>query len=396
MTKKIFILCFILGGTFILLLIPMFNYFVDPYSIFFTNNLHKYKHLNYRITNSITLKIQEFDTLIIGTSRTQGAINPTNPNFAGRTYNISMSGSNVYEMEKVFDFAIHEQKHLDVIIYGVDFLTFVDTRYPGKQFNESLFNSHNNLYDTLYKHLFSTITLKDSIKTLRYNHKRKKSNYIYGYEKKRTPSNKELNNNFKSILTNNFLVNPGTYGCYSGHDNRLTLFSNILDLVYKKQVRLKLFIPPLHYRQYIALYHLGLLDIYFTWIKDIVNQVDRVNKLHTSDLIELYDFSGINHVTTEILPRDGHGTMEYHFESSHYTSKVGDLIINQLYGKNSFGTKLNNININLYVASQKKKMMMFFDGQNDTMLEIKKLFTQTSTQRRTNCAPYQNVLTKME
>ena len=386
------------GTTFITLSLFLggFNYLVDPYTIFYTNNLQKYLHNKYRITNSIVLKTQQFDTLIIGTSRTQGALDTHNNNLQGNTYNVSMSGSNVYEIEKVFDFIIKNQNHLDTIIYGVDFLTFSDKRYPGEQFKESLFNQENNIYNVLFINLFSISTTKESLKTIIYNLMGKESNYIHGYIKNKQPSCKQLQKSFKKILTNNFLISPETYGCYYNSNERLELFNNILKLVYKKNIKLKLFIPPLQYRQYIALYHLGLLDIYLEWIKDIANKVDKINKIHKSNLIELYDFSGINYITTEEIPKNENEKMQYYLESSHYTSTAGDVILDRLYGKNDFGIKLNDIDIDTYISNKKKNMMNFFNYKSDTVSEIKDLFIQTIPQRKEKCSKYKNVFTKME
>ena len=118
--------------------------------------------------------------------------------------------------------------------------------------------------------------------------------------------------------------------------------------------------------------------MYLDWIKDISSNVDKTNKLHKSDLIELYDFSGINYITTEKIPRGKNERMEYHFESSHYTSKAGDIILDRLYGKNNFGIKLNNVDINTYTLNKKITLMSFFNSERDTVSEIKEVLIATA------------------
>ncbi len=396
MSSKTWIIVFVVLSVVGINIIAMLNYMVDPYSIFDTNNFKKYYHNKYRITNSLILKREEFDTLIIGTSRTQRAINPSNKNLEGKTYNLSMPASNVYEIKQIFDFIVENQNNLDTIIYGVDFLTFSDKRYPRKQFKESLFSNKNEYYSTLLKILYSPETTKDSTRNIQYNINERASNYSDGYREKGSPKTKNLKKSFKKILTNNFLVNRENYACYNNSIERHEMFRDILNLTYKKNIKLKLFIPPLHYRQYMALYHLGLFDIYIDWIKDISKKVNEVNEEHRSNLIELYDFSNLNYITTEKIPDNNKDKMKYHFESSHYTSKTGDIILDRLYGKNSFGNQLNNINIDTYVLNKKKTMLEFFNKENSTLVEIEKLFIQTIKKRKANCSKYKNVLTKME
>lgn len=373
-----------------------FNYIIDPYDIFNTNTLTKYSYNNYRITNALRLKFIKFNNIIIGTSRTRNAINPDNINFQGKTYNLSMEGTNVYEIKQVFDFISENQNDLDTIVYGVDFLTFSDKRYPGEQFNESLYNKKNYFYKAITNNLLSLTTFKRSIESVFFNFNHIKSNYIDGYIDQNTKNRGNQKVAFEKILTNNFLVNPETYGCYNYSEERLKLFDTILKTTTEKNINLKLFIPPLQYRQYMALYHLGLFDIYLKWIKDISQSVNQVNNQYGTNLVELYDFSGINYITTEKIPKNINHKMRYHFESSHYTSNTGDIILDRLYGKNTFGYKLNNIDINDYLHIKKEKILKFFDGENDTFKEIENMYFNTIPKRKINCKKYNTVLTKIE
>ncbi len=368
-------------------IISGFNYIVDPYRIY-NNHVFNQYILKDRITNSVNMKINQYDNIIIGTSRTQGGIDVVNKYFKGTTYNASMSGTNVYEIHKALNYIYDNQHNVKEIIYGLDFLTFNNKRYPSAEFNQSLYNEENSYTNLLFTTVLSTDTFKDSLKTTIKHLTHNKNIINNGYKNKNHRSKYNYKNAAKEILTNNFLVSDGTYGCYTYGLDRLKLFQHVLIKAVQNNKNLKLFITPLQYRHIMALKHLGLFNLYIQWIYDLKFIVDNINNKYSSN-IALYDFSYVNSINTEsIYKKDDN---QYYWESSHYKSKVGSIIIESMSGKGEFGILLNNINIDTYLRKYINDYYDLFRVNHDEYLDIYNLYELTTDRRITTCSKYDNI-----
>ncbi|MBN2825239.1 MAG: hypothetical protein JXQ76_07950 [Campylobacterales bacterium] len=382
MSSKLWIKTFFITSFFLLFIVIFFNFSVDPYNIFNHNRLNKYKqHIfgKIRLVDSLHLQYNQYNTIIIGTSRTLNGIQPKHQNLLN-AYNASVSGTNIFELEKILAYIFNQQKELQTIIYGVDFLTFSNRRMFNEQFFQSTYDTNNTTILLLFKTLSSFDTLKDSLDNLKLNYQQQPSSYINGYY--HTNNNQSYNypNAFTKILTNNFFVNPQTYGCYHYSQDRVKRFRDMLINSAKHQIKLKLFISPIHYRQLLALYHLGLFEQYLQWMEDITTIVKEVNQ-NFNATIELYDFSGINAMTTEKITTK----MHYYWESSHYKTTLGNLVIDRLYNQNQLGTDLLKSNTQAYIQAYRKKFFDYCLRDQKNVLETQKLFLQTQKKREHNC-----------
>ena len=75
------------------------NYIVDPYGIYNTN-FFKNKPFSYsqmRIVKAVKTKYIKPNSIILGTSRAEVAINPNHEYFIKPAYNLAVSGSTLYE-----------------------------------------------------------------------------------------------------------------------------------------------------------------------------------------------------------------------------------------------------------------------------------------------------------
>jgi len=367
-------------------MVGIINYIVDPYDIFGNKLFNKYEYKD-RISSSIKIERNKYDTLIIGTSRTQGGISTDNELFSKKNVlNASMSGSNVYEIHKVFK-TIYENQNIGIdIIYGLDFLTFNDKRLPGSQFEQSLYSDHSKDKDLYLSILFSVDGLKDSAKTVLKTILGEKNYTINGYKDNNYRTDFNYKYAFEKILTNNFLVNDGTYGCYNYGIDRLNMFEEIIKK--SKNRNLTLFITPLQYRHLMALNHLGLFEQYIDWIRNVHGIIKKYEKDDYN--VKLYDFSYLNNVTGE----DVSNNVEYFWESSHYKSKVGDMILDRIYNENeNFGIYLNEENIDSYLKEYKNSYYSLFNKKQDEYMKIFNLYMDTTNTRINKCSKYSNIQT---
>lgn len=373
----------------IILIIPVIggvNYLVDPFDVFGNKTLRKYYHKD-RISPSINLTQNKYDTIIIGTSRTQRGINVLNPNLKGDVINASLSGSNVYEIHKAFNKIYETQKKEIDIIYGLDFFTFGDKRYPGEQFRQSLFNEDKSYFELLMSLLFSIDAIKTSGNTVIDNLKGKKDYVLNGFEYTENRKDRNYLELFDHPLKFNFLVDAESYGCFNYGRDRLELFEDILKK--SKDRRLKLFISPLHHRQLFALKHLGLFDVYIKWIKDLSKITNKYSQQDGYE-ITLHDFSYLNSATAEPLSE----YMENYWEVSHYKSSLGDQILDRLYGKEvGFGVQLNNANINVFLKKYITDYYDFIENHPQAYQDIFNLYLDTINIRQNACKKYDNIQT---
>ena len=79
---------------------------------------------NSRKGKSTVIRQCDIDTIILGTSRAETAIDFEHPAFAGtHPYNAALRGGTVYEMQQLTDYAISQQ-HLEAVYLSLDFEAF--------------------------------------------------------------------------------------------------------------------------------------------------------------------------------------------------------------------------------------------------------------------------------
>ncbi|MEB3342006.1 hypothetical protein [Okeania sp.] len=88
----------------------------------------------------------------------------------------------------------------------------------------------------------------------------------------------------------------------------------IVDFCKQKQIKLIVFISPSHATQWEIIKNAGHWSSFEEWKREVVK------------ITPVFDFSGYNTITTEPI----HNNMENYTENSHYTPKVGNLILNRI------------------------------------------------------------------
>ncbi|NEP78082.1 MAG: hypothetical protein F6K17_04825 [Okeania sp. SIO3C4] len=124
-----------------LLLLSGFILLVDPHYIFPVVNVKGFNQKKpfiylggMRETKSIDLESGVFDTILLGTSRTNQGIKLDHSVFNDKSaYHTALDGANFYEIYKVFEFA-NKHNHLKTAIIALDFFCFENGKKATEQF----------------------------------------------------------------------------------------------------------------------------------------------------------------------------------------------------------------------------------------------------------------------
>lgn len=120
------------------------------------------------------------------------------------------------------------------------------------------------------------------------------------------------------------------------------LLKAIIDLTRKNDINLVLFIYPYHARFLEILHKDGLWSNFEAWKRALVRTCECGKA--PNGTTKLYDFSGYNNVTTEMVPpaNDTRTQMRWYWESGHFKAALGDLIVERIFGASSkFGVELD-------------------------------------------------------
>jgi hypothetical protein len=109
----------------------------------------------------------------------------------------------------------------------------------------------------------------------------------------------------------------------------------MIRLARANDIDLSFYISPVHARQLEIYRVLGLSDAMDSWERRLVEILDEDATSHAGRKpFPLWDFGGYNAVTEESVPALGDpvSRMRGYWETTHYTSRIGDLILNRLLG----------------------------------------------------------------
>lgn len=347
-----------------LLVIAGFNGLVDAQGVFrFINRegFNREKPLlekeGVRKIKSIDIAQGEFTTLLLGTSRTFGGLNPEHSAFTPKAaYNAALPGTNFYETHKVFDYAV-QHLPLQRVILELDFTAFSDEQTVQADFKDSRFAGENVFLSSLDS-LLSLYQLRDSWETLQFNRAGRQARYTaQGFRRHRiydestdpesndgplmidlaspdlTPADSVVNHHELFVWANKQYMTVHAGLAYDSRDRRQRL-QDTLEKSAEYDLELHLFIPPLHAHLLESLAIAGLMPKFEQWKRDLVQIVDAHNRAHPDQPpLKLWDFSTLNSVTTEPVPADGSTEqMQWYVESSHFRPELGDYMLDLMLG----------------------------------------------------------------
>jgi tetratricopeptide (TPR) repeat protein len=329
----------------------------------------------------------------LGTSRAEVGIDPSYPawnSVAGPVYNFALAGLGLKELTMMFTHAVSVSPNLKRATIGLDFLMFNANREAVVFGTEVLdFDPERLLKGPSDSCLRSLLYDADSflgITGLFYSFKtvmeqrsdRDTTNFdnamawLSLYNKDGFRDQFDTLSNLIPIRGSRGLFLDAQEVAYVGHvwrpapDKRYCfarpgqpdttqVFRDFVDDIYRSGVDVRLYLEPMHARMMLALQDAGLWPQFEDWKRGVVAILDEEARKLGKPPLPLFDFSGFNSVTDDVIPPpdDRSRKVKFFWEPSHYKKAAGDLILDRILGyappdhhlPDDFGTKLSPANI---------------------------------------------------
>jgi hypothetical protein len=360
MPNKKWIKLLLLAIPIMILIIGIANYLIDPYGIYnpkYFNFIKTQQVGKSRLIKAVNIKKIKPVSIILGTSRAEGGFDPRHKYFPQPSYNLGVAGSSMYESKLYFENAL-KQKRLKKVLLVADFIMFNAKHLKAvNEFDEYFKDTYN-----AYQLLFNFDTLKDSMLTVTYA--QNTPFYINGYINPSHTNKHYSNIGHKELFDNiekGFYKNiPDNYLYKDTKINAFNDFEKIVELSYENGIELDIIFGPSHVKLWEVLDNRKGIKNWFKWKKDVVMSVNKVAKKYNKKQFKITDFSIYHSLTSERVPDDKSGRMEYHWESSHYKNKLGSIVLDKLNKDSNksnlyidFGVELSLDNIDTHIKRQK-------------------------------------------
>ena len=297
-----------------------------------------------------------YDTLILGTSRTESGIRAEQPAFEGsRAYNGALKAATMYEMRRVADYALANQA-LQTAVIGLDLSSF-NTKDQGlDDFDESPFADSIAL-GAWVRYLVSWKTLQHSWYTWKWNYDgntvtcKDRGEYTPRVGAQASPN---VRTAFDFVLKR---YASGLYPDFTLGEQHLADFAATINTLADADVQVYAFISPMHATHLELMREMGMLDKFDNWRRKLLSIVEATNKrVGNNNTVQLWDFSGYNKITTETVPNPlESAVMQWYRDSAHYNHDAGDILMSQVFGIPSPepGIRLTSANIDAVIAAER-------------------------------------------
>ena len=394
-----FIIIFFLSLGQAMLLIGVFNWWVDPYDIYhpseYKSNNRVWMSKQLRLAKAYRVRNLRPEGIVMGSSRSQLGIDPDHPGWDNvhPRYNLALPGANLYETYRYFQhsLALNPPKQL---LIGIDFIDFNIFSKLSDDFNESYmivsregkFQDHylTNLAVTL----FSLSAIKASQKKMFY--RGEGTHFSNGTEIGEDIDSQSRNNRSNMMwsatkFVTRLLMPPPTHRfCLDDGVRANPSFQylrQILETAKESEADVWLFIQPTHVYLLEVLKTLGMMEEYEKWRHRLIDLVESVNKKYPKSLkFPLWDFSGYNTVTMDEVPpaEELKRPMDWYYDVGHFKKSLGDLIQDRIFNYSDaervvpkdFGIQINSKNIDLYQSAQRSKQMEYMLVHQEEIKEL--------------------------
>lgn len=322
-----------------------------------------------RVEKSVKLQSEQFDTLILGSSRLLLGINPDNRNFNSHSiYNLGFTGIRLAEYERVLRY-IEETQDIKTLYFGLDFLSFnKDRKYFG-DYKKSLFMDNKSYVFGLLDYLLSIKTgaqsIANSVLSLKSEEEIRHTNdkgFIVGM-------NSRIN--YGKVFEREIIRNLATaeHEYVYDYEGEKSLKKHLEKLA-QKSVNVVLFIPPVHAMKLEVIHQNDQFEHFEQWKRNLVSLSEQVSREQNSNII-LWDFTGYNKFSTERIPHkdESDKQMKFFWEASHFKEVIGDLIIDSIINgtDNDIGAILNSENISGHLLKIRQGRAQYLNGNPDVV-----------------------------
>lgn len=385
-------------------LVVGFNDFMDPFGIF---NAPKIEGINAnkpasgksraRLAKAHQVRQLKPTTIILGSSRSDVGLDPTHPGWRNeKVYDLSINGSNMYEMVRYFQHA-HALKPQKRVLASLDFFQFNIQNKNRPDFEESrLAADFDGVSQSLcikdYLIVSTSIdTFMAASKTLKGQHltpvylktgsrnsvhKHQKFWAKYGWDNHRSAFIANERRFFSEFYNDFKFSEPDVLSAFDP-------FRVLLATAHREGVDLRLMISPSHARLYETIQIKGLWKQFEQWKQTLVQMNEEEALKAHKNPFPLWDFSGYNSYTTETVPPvTAKGVeMQWYWESSHYKKELGDRVLDRLLEHNEpgrvvaedFGVKISSLNIEKHLAHIRQDRLQWRQNHQNDVLEIEEI-----------------------
>ncbi len=323
---------------FIFLGIVCYNIYLDPFGVIKGNmalqktepNQH-YLKIRYILNNP-----QKYNSFLFGASRV-GKIDVTKIPDSNSWYNFAYSEAIPFETLEDLKLLLRNNIQIKRILIGLDETSYMVS--PEMHKKQSLRQPYKNLFSTYLYYLFlkPDYTLYRNIKYADTARFYSKGAYEIVYKTGNFPPNKKdifIENN-KDLHIRDSIFNKPYWKYYYKEriDKTINEIYEIKKICELNKIEVIFFLNPIYKETYLK----AISNCYFNFVKKL------------SSIIQFYDFSGLNEITTNNLN---------YYENSHYRTFVGDKILN-----NIFNSKMNNVpfvnrnNVDSVITKKKNELI---------------------------------------
>ena len=314
-----------------IIIISLFNYYIDPFNVFHTNNkFNKHKpniDKNHRLSKIPAFKLNKnkIDAIWIGSSKTGWSSNEEyeksilNQNIV----NLTLNGSSFYEAITMAKNALLIHPEIKTIYFGIDFCMM--KKYVEKADDLKPISKKQLTKEEILPLLISLDTLEHSTKTFNSNLKKKKKiKEEYGFEKQ---YNKKVFHKFKNTINSYY---KESYKNFQFDDNKISELKNFIDWCKEKDAKVVFFTTTMHMAERILIDNTENLNEFYKFKEELAK------------IQPYYNFAIVDKYTTDEIKPD----MQYFRDAVHSYAFIRRKISNQLFGINEdFGHLVNRANV---------------------------------------------------
>lgn len=381
-------------------LVALLNLTVDPLGVFGIVDLDGFNHRKVmrtrylRIAKAYAVERIRPQTVILGTSRAEGGLDPANPAFRLRpVYNLALPAATGHEMFRYLQHA-DSLGSVKQALLAVEFTSFnIYNSASQGDFSEDRLQSAPSgswlFYRMLRHDLFPLLLALDMTKL--------SLNTWRGQNQ----ADDCLDNGFRdwNVKLRDLLRAQGIRASFAAKEEELirdvvnykkqtrretsnyTSYIELLDYCYQRGIDLRIVISPNHLRHFLILREMGLWTEFEAWQRQLLMINESRAIKHGRVPFPLWDFSAAGPYTTEVLP-PGAGIGEelsYQWEISHYKKELGDQLLARVYGPDNgsgapsgsgFGVRLTRVDVPNY---QERSLAALLKYETDHQGEMRGL-----------------------
>jgi hypothetical protein len=386
---------------------------IDPFGVYHIveingiNNVRAGAGSHARMGKSGAVRSIKPQAVILGHSRAEYGINPLHPGWRTKpVYNLGVSGANIYEIVRYFQHT-HGIQPLKQVLFVLDYNQFHAYWKNAPDFDENRLSvtfdgkdNPNYFLSDIITTLFSTKAIFQSVNTIFRSFFQRSGTYL-------SNGQRDWNDDllFRTVIekwgsySNLFLKEeeglfikrikdrePEYIESFYNQNTKTNVFDSfrrLVQIAIRDSIDLRFAIGPSHAR-YLECHRLvGNWFLWEEWKRALVSIVEDEATKEGVKPFPLWDFSGSTPLSMELVPppNDKKTQMKWYFESSHFTTDLGDLVQDRVFEHKDpgrtvpdyFGVLITSDNIEQHLTNIRKQNLDFRELQPSVAKQLSDL-----------------------